>query len=78
MELTTPTLPARKHIALVAHAHCKKMLLNWVERHQPLLAQPVLYAPGTTGNLLQRATGMDVTAMLRGALGGDQLGGSLI
>ncbi|ELO02344.1 methylglyoxal synthase, partial [Salmonella enterica subsp. enterica serovar Enteritidis str. 13183-1] len=37
MELTTRTLPTRKHIALVAHDHCKQMLMNWVERHQPLL-----------------------------------------
>lgn len=29
MELTTRTLPARKHIALVAHDHCKKMLMSW-------------------------------------------------
>ena len=37
MELTTRTLPSRKHIALVAHDHCKQMLMSWVERHQPLL-----------------------------------------
>ncbi|XQK62907.1 hypothetical protein ACOI4D_21275 [Escherichia coli] len=48
MELTTRTLPARKHIALVAHDHCKQMLMSWVERHQPLLEQHVLYATGTT------------------------------
>ncbi|QMR47218.1 methylglyoxal synthase [Citrobacter freundii] len=78
MELTTRTLPARKHIALVAHDHCKKMLMNWVERHQPLLAQHVLYATGTTGNLIQRATGMDVNAMLSGPMGGDQQVGALI
>ena len=29
MELTTRTLPAQKHIALVAHDHCKKMLMSW-------------------------------------------------
>ena len=48
MELTTRTLPARKHIALVAHDHCKQMLLNWVRRHQPLLQHHALSATGTT------------------------------
>ena len=78
MELTTRTLPAQKHIALVAHDHCKKMLMSWVERHQPLLEKHVLYATGTTGNLIQRATGMDVNAMLSGPMGGDQQVGALI
>lgn len=78
MELTTRTLPARKHIALVAHDHCKKMLMSWVERHQPLLEKHVLYATGTTGNLIQRATGMDINAMLSGPMGGDQQVGALI
>ncbi|HIA7280716.1 TPA: hypothetical protein ACWR4F_002967, partial [Escherichia coli] len=68
MELTTRTLPARKHIALVAHDHCKQMLMSWVERHQPLLEQHVLYATGTTGNLISRATGMNVNAMLSGCV----------
>lgn len=78
MELTTRALPGRKRIALVAHDHCKKMLMNWVERHQQLLAQHELFATGTTGNLIQRATGMDVNAMLSGPMGGDQQVGALI
>jgi methylglyoxal synthase len=72
MELTTRSLPVRKHIALVAHDHCKQMLMTWVERHQPKLANHVLYATGTTGNLIQRATGLEVNAMLSGPMGGDQ------
>lgn len=78
MELTTRTLPARKHIALVAHDHCKSMLMAWVQRHLPLLAQHELYATGTTGNLLSRATGLEVNAMLSGPMGGDQQVGAMI
>jgi methylglyoxal synthase len=78
MELTTRTLPARKHIALVAHDHCKDMLMKWVERHRDCLAQHTLSATGTTGNLVQRATGLEVKAMLSGPMGGDQQVGALI
>lgn len=78
MELTTRTLPAQKHIALVAHDHCKDMLMKWVARHQALLAQHILYATGTTGNLVSRATGTEVNAMLSGPMGGDQQVGALI
>lgn len=78
MELTTRTLAAQKHIALVAHDHCKDMLLKWVERHKALLEKHVLYATGTTGNLVQRASGMNVNAMLSGPMGGDQQVGALI
>ncbi|SCC69364.1 methylglyoxal synthase [Kosakonia oryziphila] len=78
MESTTRTLPVRKHIALVAHDHCKQSLMKWVERHQPVLAKHELYATGTTGNLIQRATGLEVNAMLSGPMGGDQQVGALI
>jgi methylglyoxal synthase len=78
MELTTRSLPERKHVALVAHDHCKKMLMSWVERHQAQLAKHELYATGTTGNLIQRATGLNVNAMLSGPMGGDQQVGALI
>jgi methylglyoxal synthase len=78
MELTTRTLPERKHIALVAHDHCKQMLLNWVRRHQSLLEKHALSATGTTGNLIQRETGLEVNAMLSGPMGGDQQVGAQI
>ncbi|WP_075181158.1 methylglyoxal synthase [Pantoea sp. 1.19] len=78
MEQTTRTLPIRKHIALVAHDHCKSSLLHWVETHQPLLSAHRLSATGTTGNLIQRATGLPVNALLSGPMGGDQQVGALI
>ncbi|MBU4684123.1 methylglyoxal synthase [Cedecea davisae] len=78
MELTTRTLGVKKHIALVAHDHCKDALLKWVQRHKATLANHTLYATGTTGNLIQRATGLSVHAMLSGPMGGDQQVGALI
>ncbi|WP_058913141.1 methylglyoxal synthase [Entomohabitans teleogrylli] len=78
MELTTRTLAPRKHIALVAHDHCKEMLLKWVERHKAILAKHALCATGTTGNLIQRASGLPVEALLSGPMGGDQQVGALI
>lgn len=78
MELTKRTLPAQKHIALVAHDHCKKVLIEWTKRHKSLLEQHVLYSTGTTGHLISSSTGLFVNAMLSGPMGGDQQVGSLI
>lgn len=78
MEFTTRTIAAQKHIALVAHDHCKTIILNWVETNRDLLAEHILYATGTTGNLVQRATGLPVQSMLSGPMGGDQQVGALI
>ncbi|MBW7982447.1 methylglyoxal synthase [Enterobacillus tribolii] len=78
MELTTRTLPQRKRIALVAHDHRKQALLSWVEDNNELLSQHKLYATGTTGNLIQRATGLEVNSMLSGPMGGDQQVGAMI
>ena len=78
MELTTRKKKKKKHIALVAHEHCKDALLKWVERHKVNLSHHVLYATGTTGNLIQRGSGLDVNAMLSGPMGGDQQVGALI
>ncbi|WFL68820.1 methylglyoxal synthase [Pantoea sp. X85] len=78
MEQTVRTLQVQKHIALVAHDHCKASLLEWVQTNQSTLQQHVLYATGTTGNLINRHTGLDVNAMLSGPMGGDQQVGALI
>ncbi|MCW7547377.1 methylglyoxal synthase [Photorhabdus sp. APURE] len=78
MELTTRTMAASKNIALIAHDHCKISLLTWSKKHKNLLKKHHLYATGTTGNLIQNETGLPVTNMLSGPMGGDQQIGSLI
>lgn len=78
MDQTTRKIQEKKHIALVAHDHCKTSLMHWVEQHKDLLGSHSLYATGTTGNLIQRATGLPVQAMLSGPMGGDQQVGALI
>lgn len=78
MDQTTRRIQDKKHIALVAHDHCKTSLMQWVDTHKNVLQAHTLYATGTTGNLIQRATGLPVTAMLSGPMGGDQQVGALI
>ncbi|QBR51216.1 methylglyoxal synthase [Erwinia sp. QL-Z3] len=78
MDQTTRKIQEKKHIALVAHDHCKTSLMEWVNIHKDVLQAHTLYATGTTGNLVQRATGLPVTAMLSGPMGGDQQVGALI
>ncbi|BDH46446.1 methylglyoxal synthase [Salmonella enterica subsp. enterica serovar Choleraesuis] len=78
MEMTTRTLAPQKHIALVAHDHCKSMLLKWVAQNRTMLQQHVLYATGTTGNLISQQVGLEVNAMLSGPMGGDQQVGAKI
>jgi methylglyoxal synthase len=78
MDVTTRTLSTKKHIALVAHDHCKTSLLNWVDENKAELSNHSLYATGTTGNLIQRNTGIPVQSMLSGPMGGDQQVGALI
>ncbi|KFX21831.1 methylglyoxal synthase [Pectobacterium betavasculorum] len=78
MEFTTRTIAAQKHIALVAHDHCKQSLLDWVGTNKQQLTEHSLYATGTTGNLIQLNTGLPVKSMLSGPMGGDQQVGALI
>lgn len=78
MEFTTRTIAKKKHIALVAHDHCKNMLMKWVDKNVAELSQHTLYATGTTGNLVQRNTGINVKSMLSGPMGGDQQVGAMI
>ena len=74
----TRTLPERKRIALVAHDHKKRDLIEWAVYNKEILAKHILCATGTTGRLLDEALDIPVTRLLSGPLGGDQQIGSMI
>lgn len=78
MQLTTRIMPQSKRIALVAHDPCKPDLLNWAVDNQMALSNHIIYATGTTGNLLQSHTRLSVLALMSGSIGGDQQLGYLI
>src|SRR5215213_8566689 len=67
-----------KRIALVAHDHKKKDLLEWAETNREFLAPHELVATGTTGRLLEERLKLPVKKVFSGPLGGDQQIGALI
>jgi methylglyoxal synthase len=67
-----------RRIALVAHDHKKKDLLEWADYNRELLSDHALYATGTTGRLLREELGLHATCFQSGPLGGDQQIGALI
>ncbi len=78
MRYKTVTMPASRHIALVAHDNKKADLLAWSQRHQSQLVSHHLYATGTTGELLNQQLGLAVHPLMSGPLGGDQQIGAMI
>ena len=67
-----------KKIALVAHDHKKRDLVEWAEFNKVLLAHHKLYATGTTGEILEKSLGLTVHRLQSGPLGGDQQIGAKI
>ncbi len=67
-----------KTIALVAHDHKKADIVVWAQRNKEALALFKLVATGTTGSLLIKKVGLDITCLQSGPLGGDQQIGALI
>lgn len=67
-----------KTIALIAHDRKKQEMLEFVRMHSALLAQHKLVATATTGRLIAENTGLDITPLLSGPLGGDQQIGALV
>jgi methylglyoxal synthase len=67
-----------KRIALVAHDNKKRDLLDWAKYNRVLLAHHIIYATGTTGELLEKELGMNIVKLQSGPLGGDQQIGSKI
>lgn len=78
MQTIQKLLPAKKHIALVAHDGKKQSLEGWCVKHKSLLAEHKLYGTGTTGNLIEQATKIPVEKLLSGPMGGDQQLGAKI
>lgn len=67
-----------KKIALIAHDHKKRDLVEWAKFNRTLLAHHQIYATGTTGMLLERELGFDIIKLQSGPLGGDQQIGAKI
>jgi methylglyoxal synthase len=67
-----------KRVALVAHDNCKKDLIEWARFNRESLSRHQLFGTGTTGGLVAKELGFEVTRLLSGPLGGDQQIGALI
>lgn len=65
-------------IALIAHDKKKDDMINLAVKYREVLAPHDLYATGTTGTMVMGETGLKITRMKSGPLGGDQQIGSMI
>lgn len=66
-------------IGLVAHDLKKDDMVRWAEANKEKLAQHQLWGTGTTGSRITAGTGLDVTLLKSGPLGGDaQLGAMVV
>ena len=65
-------------IALIAHDKKKNTMINLAIKYQDVLGEHDLYATGTTGTLIMGETGLKITRMKSGPLGGDQQIGSMV
>lgn len=68
----------KKRIALIAHDGRKHDLLEWVTKNKAALENHDLCGTGTTGGLIAKHCGLQVTRYKSGPLGGDQQIGALI
>lgn len=65
-------------IALIAHDKKKNDMIDLATKYKDVLANHELFATGTTGTLVMGETGLKITRMKSGPLGGDQQIGSMI
>lgn len=77
-EYTIIPMGLKKKIALIAHDNKKTDLVEWVRFNRDLLARHELFATGTTGRLIFKNLGLQITEFHSGPLGGDQQIGARI
>ncbi|MEO6013598.1 MAG: methylglyoxal synthase [Devosia sp.] len=65
-------------IGLVAHDDKKAELVAWALKHKAKLGKHELWGTGTTGGRIVEGTGLQVTRLLSGPLGGDAQIGAMI
>ncbi len=65
-------------IALIAHDKKKDQMIILAKKYREVLEQHTLFATGTTGTLVMGETGLKITRMKSGPLGGDQQIGSMV
>lgn len=65
-------------IGLVAHDDKKDELVAWAQANRAALARHTLFATGTSGGRVADGTGLTVTRLLSGPLGGDAQLGAMI
>mgnify|MGYP000882059507 CR=1 FL=1 len=68
----------QKNIALIAHDHRKKDMIEWAARNKERLSGHFLCGTGTTATLIAEQTGLPVRPYKSGPLGGDQQIGAMI
>ncbi len=78
MKYETKVSKKKKKIAIVAHDNKKSSLLEWAKKHKKELKDHKIFATGTTGKLIEKTLGIDVTRFNSGPLGGDQQIGAQI
>lgn len=65
-------------IALIAHDKKKNEIISLATKYKDTLATHDLVATGTTGTLIMGETGLTISRMKSGPLGGDQQIGSMV
>ena len=60
------------NIALIAHDVKKELMVQFCIAYSGILSQHNICAPGTTGNLVSEATGLEITRFLSGPQGGGE------
>ena len=65
-------------IALIAHDKKKPDMIKLAVEYKDVLSAHELFATGTTGTMIMGETGLKITRMKSGPLGGDQQIGSMV